>query len=103
MTSTKRQIRARKKQRIEKLRAWARNKINQQANKSNRAGKALSLMKHKPAEELFKKRVTLGLMTNWQKNQALKHCKGDITRMSLDELLLFSNLKHWKKRMQRAA
>lgn len=54
--------------------------------------KALVHYRHKS-----KRQRLLNKLTNWQRNQAGKACKGAWERMSLEQLEKFTNLPHWKQ------
>lgn len=50
----------------------------------------------KAEEESFMRRLIIECMTNWQRNQAGKACKGVWSKMSIERLEYFAQLKHWK-------
>ena len=42
------------------------------------------------------RREIIDKMTNWQRNQAAKACKGAWRKLSIERLEYYINLKHWK-------
>lgn len=41
--------------------------------------------------------IVINRMTNWQRNQAGKACKGRWDRLSYEKLTEFANKPHWKR------
>lgn len=39
----------------------------------------------------------LNKMTGWQRNQAMKHFKGNLQRVTAEQLQLFADMPHWKR------
>ena len=44
------------------------------------------------------KQIALNRMTNWQRNQCMKHFKGCLHNVPLDKVALFCDLQHHKGR-----
>ena len=44
------------------------------------------------------KEIALSRMTNWQRNQCLKHFKSNLRNATLDEVALFCDVAHWKEK-----
>jgi hypothetical protein len=92
MTSPKRQLRTQRKALVARQKAWGSNRIRQEVNRIQRAQRMGQFLQSADGQI----HITLGLMTNWQRNQAGKACKGDFRRVPLEKLVEFSNLPHHK-------
>lgn len=84
----KRQRRSRHKALISRQKAWAHNRIRQEVNRIQRAQRQGQFITSQDGQI----HIALGLMTNWQRNQAGRACKGEFRRLPLEKLVEFSNL-----------
>lgn len=83
-----RRIRSRMKAALERARIWGENIAGFRKNKANR---------YTPPDEELQRQRLIGSMTNWQRNQAGRKCKGNWSRLSIYDLQHYANLPHWKK------
>lgn len=71
-----------------------------------------ALPQHQMSERMRKKRIhkavakvvlrnerqqIINEMTNWQRNQMLRACKGDVSKFSDEQLRHYTKLIHWKE------
>ena len=85
--------RSRLKRLMERARAWGENAANRINNYYSRRQHEYRMDK----EGIRKKRqALLGRMTNWQRNQAGRKCKGQWDSLSMEQLEHYAALPHWK-------
>lgn len=84
----RRKARTARKALIERQKAWGNNRIRQEVNRIQRAQRQQQFLTSADGQI----HIALGLMTNWQRNQAGRACKGEFRRLPLEKLVEFSNL-----------
>lgn len=85
----RRKARTARKAIVQRQKRWGENRIRQEVNRIQRAQRQGQFITSQDGQI----HIALGLMTNWQRNQAGKACKGDFRRLGLEKLVAFSNLQ----------